>query len=187
MWDTTRHRVTDWDNQTGTTNRGYSPNPSTFFTYAFTPEPATPENTLGFNDSIGSGSCVLQNFYFVTEKNNFGRDEVEDNLDYPLAFYLFLEGFTPNAVGSSIPSFPSGSFNATNIPGLSISTAPTITYDIGNTGANAFVPQRIRFGYEIDFTSASLGLSHRLPGCRRSTQRLHPRRFHQHTRTTCAA
>lgn len=150
-------RVVDWDNQTGTTNRGYSPNPSTFFTYAFTPEPTTPENTLGFNDSIGSGSCAPKNFYFVTEKNNFGRDEVEDNLSYPLAFYLFLEGYTPNAVGNSIPSFPSGSFNATNIPGLSTSTTtPTITYDIGNTGASAFVPQRIRFGYEIDFTSASL-------------------------------
>ena len=150
-------RVTDWDNQTGTTNRGYSPNPSSFLTYAFTPEPTTPENTLGFNDSIGSGTCALQNFYFVTEKNNFGRDEVEDNFDYPLAFYLFLEGFTPNAVGTTtFPSFPSGSFNGTNIPGLKFSNPPTVTYDIGNTGANAFLPQRIRFGYEIDFTSASL-------------------------------
>lgn len=51
-------RVTDWDNQTGTTNRGYSPDPNNFFTYAFTPEPTTPENTLAFNDSIGSGSCA---------------------------------------------------------------------------------------------------------------------------------
>ncbi|MGP0071106.1 MAG: hypothetical protein ACLPWF_04135 [Bryobacteraceae bacterium] len=149
-------RVTDWDNQTQSTNRGYSPNPSTFLTYAFTPEPATPENTLGFNDSIGSGSCVLQNFYFVTQKNNYGRDEVADNLSWPLAFYLFLEGFTPNSVGSSIPKL-SGSFNATNIPGLKFSNPPTITYDIGNAGANATVPQRIRFGYEIDFTSSSLG------------------------------
>jgi len=150
-------RVTDWDNQLGDTDRGFSPNPSNFFTYAFTPEPTTPENTLGFNDSIAAGSCAVQNFYFVTEKNNFGRDEVQDNFTYPLAFYLFLEGYTPNAVGTSIPSFlSSSSFNAANIPGLSISTTPTITYDIGNTGANAFVPQRIRFGYEIDFTSASL-------------------------------
>ncbi|MGA8875874.1 MAG: hypothetical protein WB555_10085 [Candidatus Korobacteraceae bacterium] len=148
-------RVADWDSQTKTTNRGYSPNPNTFYTYAFTPEPATPENTLGFNDSIGGGTCAPKNFYFVTEQNYFGRDEVQDNLDYPLAFYLFLEGFTPNAVGSSKPSFPIGSFNSSNIPGLSL-PGPTVTYDVGNTGTNATVPQRIRFGYGVDFTAASL-------------------------------
>jgi hypothetical protein len=142
-------RVAQWHSQ-GNTGNGYSPNPTNFFTYAFTPESATPENALNYNDSIAAGLCAPQNFYFVTEKNNFGRDEVKDILDYPLAFYLFLEGYTPNAVGSSIPSL-SGSFNATNIPGLTISTTPTITYD----GTNAFVPQRIRFGYGIDFTSAS--------------------------------
>ncbi len=154
-------RVADWDSQTSTTNRGYSPNPNNFFTYAFTPEAATPEVTLGFNDSIAAGGCAPQNFYFVIEKNNFGRDEVNDNLQYPLAFYLFLEGFTPTAVGSSLPSF-TGSFNSSNIPGLSISS-PAITYDIGNTGANATTPQRIRFAYEIDFTSASLTAPNAFP------------------------
>jgi len=94
--------------------------------------------------------------YFVFGKNNYGRDEVADNFDWPDAFYLFLEGFTPNVVGSAIPSFsPSSTFNKTNIPGLAIS-GPTITYDIGKTGANANVTQRIRFAYKIDFTSASL-------------------------------
>ncbi len=92
--------------------------------------------------------------YFVFGKNNYGRDEVNDNLSWPNAFYLFLEGFTPNVVGSAIPSL-SGSFNNSEIPGLNIS-GPTISYDIGNTGANANVSQRIRFAYEIDFTNASL-------------------------------
>jgi len=150
-------RVQSYDGlfQPPSTDAGYSPNPSSYFTYAFTPEPATPETTLGYTDSIGSGTCATQNFYFVMEQNYFGRDEVQDNLQYPLAFYLFLEGFTPSAVGSSTPSFPSGSFNSTKIQGLSIS-GPTTTYDVGNTGASATVPQRIRFGYEIDFTAASL-------------------------------
>ena len=147
-------RVTNWDNQTSTSDRGFSPNPSNFFTYAFTPEAATPEVTLGFNDSIAAGGCAPQNFYFVMEKNNFGRDEVNDNLHYPVSFYLFLEGFTPTAVGGSVPSF-SGTFDSAHIPGLSIS-APTVTFDIGNTGAGATTPQRIRFAYEVDFTSQSL-------------------------------
>jgi hypothetical protein len=148
-------RVAAWDSQTGSTTQGFSPNPSPFVTYAFQPEPTTPENTLGYNDSIASGSCAIQNFYFVMRKNNYGHDEVKDNLDYPGAFYLFLEGYTPNAVGSSTPTFPSGTFNSSKIPGLSIS-GPTTTYDIGNTGANATTPQRIRFLYEVDFTNASL-------------------------------
>ena len=111
-------RVAQWDSQTKSTTEGFSPNPSTFDTYAFQPEPTTPENTLGYNDSIGSGACVAQNFYFVMRKNNYGHDEVKDNFDYPDAFYLFLEGYTPNAVGSSTPTFPSGSFNTTSITGL---------------------------------------------------------------------
>ena len=148
-------RVAQWISQAGS-GSGYSPNPNNFNTYAFTPESTTPENTLGYNDSIAAGFCATKNFYFVTEKNNFGRDEVQDQLKWPASFYLFLEGFTPNAVGSS--NFPSlsGSFNSTNIPGLSISNPPSVTYDLGDTGANATVPQRIRFGYEVDFTNASL-------------------------------
>jgi len=145
-------RVAQWDSQTGSTTQGFSPNPSTFVTYAFTPEPTTPENTLGYNDSIGSGSCVAQNFYFAMGKNNYGRDEVEDTLTYQNAFYVFLEGFTLNVVGSSTPTFPTGTFKAANIPGLSFK-GPTITPD---DPTNLTAPQRIRFDYEIDFTSASL-------------------------------
>lgn len=97
-----------------------------------------------------------QNFYFVIEKNNFGRDEVQDTLSYPLSFWLFLEGFSPNGVASSVPAL-AGSFNNTNIPGLSISLTGT-TYDIGSTGDNANVPQRIRFGYQVQFTAGSLAV-----------------------------
>ena len=71
---------------------------------------------------------------------------------------MFLEGFTPNVVGSAKPSFsPSSTFNNVNIPGLMIS-GPTVSYDLGGIGtAYENVEQRIRFAYEIDFTSASLG------------------------------
>jgi hypothetical protein len=95
-------------------------------------------------------------FYFVMGKNNYGIDEVTDNLSYSGAFYLFLEGYTPNVVGASLMPTLSGTFNSTNIPGLTFSL-PTITYDIGNAGANANVPQRIRFEYGIQFITASLG------------------------------
>jgi hypothetical protein len=101
-------------------------------------------------------SWIDKKFYFVIGKNNYGRDEVTDNLVYSAAFYVFLEGYTPNVVGSSIPAF-SGDFNSTGIPGLTISP-PVITYDVGNTGANANVIQRIRFEYQIQFTASSLAV-----------------------------
>jgi hypothetical protein len=98
---------------------------------------------------------VNQNFYFVIEQDDYGRDEVNDNPTFPLAFYLFLEGFSPSAVGTTtFPDF-TGSFNNTNIPGLSITHTGT-TYDIGDTGANGNIPQRIRFEYQVGFTTASL-------------------------------
>ena len=46
-------RVSDWDTQTGTTEKGYASNPTVFDTYVFATEPTTPENTLGFDDTIG--------------------------------------------------------------------------------------------------------------------------------------
>lgn len=156
----------------GSTQAGYSPNPKVFYTYAFTPESATPDNELGYNDSIAAGSCATPNFYFVTNQNEFGRDEVADNPDYPLAFYLFLEGYTPNAVGTSIPSFSnSSSFNSANIPGLSYPPdAVPVTYDLGGRStAYADVPQRIRFGYDVNFTSASLASATAFPAAGSST------------------
>ncbi|MEI9996933.1 MAG: hypothetical protein WDM91_20230 [Rhizomicrobium sp.] len=95
-------------------------------------------------------------FYFGLGKNNYGRDEVSDQLSTPIgdAFYLFLEGFTPNVLGNILPQL-SGGFT-TDIPGLQISHPPTITYELGNTGTNANVKQRIRFEYAITFDMASL-------------------------------
>ncbi len=114
----------------------------------------TSEGDCHATDADCNYAPINQNFYFVIDKNNYGRDEVNDNLTYPLAFYLFLEGFAPNAVAGAVPSF-SGSFNNVNIPGLSIALTST-TYDVGSTGANGNVPQRIRFGYQVQFTNASL-------------------------------
>jgi len=95
-----------------------------------------------------------QAFYFVLDKNNYGRDEVTDTPTWSPAFYVFLEGYSPNSVASSTPTF-SGTFDSTHIPGLSITPAG-ISYDLGNTGDDANVPQRIRFAYRVSFTAASL-------------------------------
>ena len=70
-----------------------------------------------------NGDCnyppVIQNFYFVIEKDDYGRDEVSDTLTTLWPSICSWKGFRPNAVGSSVPGF-TGSFNNISIPGLSI-------------------------------------------------------------------
>ena len=119
-----------------------------------------------------------QNFYFVIVQDDYGRDEVNDNPTFPLAFYLFLEGFSPNAVGAALPDF-TGTFNNTNIPGLSITHTGT-TYDVGNTGANGNIPQRIRFEYQVGFTTRFSCL---LPATGKRAQPLFTSGHHQRART----
>jgi hypothetical protein len=142
------------------TNQSTPPGGFDFAYYvAVVVKPAGAANSEG-DCHATTGDCnyppAIQNFYFVIEKDDYGRDEVRDNPIYPLAFYLFLEGFSPNAVGASVPGF-TGTFNNTSIPGLSITNTRT-TYDVGSTGGNANLPQRIRFDYQVQFTSASLAV-----------------------------
>lgn len=50
-------RVADWDNQTQTTLKGYSPNPSAFNTLELLPESDAPYDVLPYTDSVTEGPC----------------------------------------------------------------------------------------------------------------------------------
>ena len=134
-------RVADWDSQTGTTNRGYAPNPSTFFTYAFTPESDTPENTLNFSDAIGSGSCVTPSIAFRLEKSTFSKDEVDVHASFPSACLVEASGFTNASLGFSstaalsanppnpVPTITAAILSTLN-PGLSAAQIATIAANL---------------------------------------------------------
>jgi hypothetical protein len=104
-------------------------------------------------------------FYFVVDKSTFGTDEVKDVIASPSAgrfsnsFWVVLEGFTPNWVAGATPSWASTStFSAGQITGLSISpdTATPVEYELGGPGsAYGDTVQRIRFAYDITFTSTA--------------------------------
>jgi hypothetical protein len=106
-----------------------------------------------------------QNYYFVVDKSTFGTDEVSDVIASPAAgrfsnaFWLVLEGFTPNWIAGATPAFASASsFNASHITGLSIApnVATPIDYELGGPGsAYGDVIQRIRFAYDIIFSSTT--------------------------------
>lgn len=94
---------------------------------------------------------INQDFYFIVDKSTFGRDEVQDTSSYPEAFWLELEGFTINQLGSTIPTL-SGAFK--NFPGISITPGSTgIEYQLPG---DLYTPQRIRFPFDIQFGSSSL-------------------------------
>ena len=108
---------------------------------------------LGVINPAALIAAIPMNFYFVVDKGTFGVDEVTDNPLWPSAFWLILEGVAPADV-SSAPNL-GGTFSASNIPGLQvIPDAPT--YELGDTGASANKAQRIRFPFDVKFTTSSL-------------------------------
>lgn len=96
---------------------------------------------------------------FVADKNTFGKDEVNDAIGsssngvFPEAFWLVLEGFNRQVLGGSTPSL-SG-------PAISLSGI-TLPHDAAGTEyerpSDQLAPQRVRFPFDVDFTSASLGV-----------------------------
>jgi hypothetical protein len=119
---------------------------------------------LGVIDGGVLKSIFMQNFYFVVDQSTFGTDEVSDVIAsaaagrFSNAFWLVLEGFTPNGIASATPTFaPASTFNPTHITGLLISPDATpVDYELGGPGsAYADVVQRIRFAYDISFTSTA--------------------------------
>jgi hypothetical protein len=116
-------------------------------------------------------------FYFIVDKNTFGRDEVNDNADtstptgsstFQNAFWLVLENFTPNNLGQHPTIDFSGSFykipaglNFNDIPPSSpvIPDAKFISYEFGvDSMGNPNLPdtpQRIQLAYDVQF--ATLG------------------------------
>ncbi len=104
---------------------------------------------------------VAQSLYFVNDKSTFGKDEVNDVIAnsgglFPNAFYVMLEGFTPDqlAIGQPTPLTPalSGAFSA--ISGVTITANPSSPeYELPG---DIYAPQRIRFPYDIRFSSSAL-------------------------------
>lgn len=101
------------------------------------------------------------------DKSTFGRDEVQDIINtqggvVSNAFWVVLEGFSVNAFnayGISIPAL-TGSF--TTLTGITISPSPspggpTPTNPIAQfeDPSNFKAPQRIRFSFDIKFTSVA--------------------------------
>jgi hypothetical protein len=92
----------------------------------------------------------LGSLSFAGAKNRWGHDEINDIIAtggvWPDAFYLMLEGFSQNIVGSTLPSVPTIAFTGAT---TSLDTSPTggILYDT----TNPKVPQRIRFPYNVNF------------------------------------
>lgn len=101
-------------------------------------------------------SIYNRNLYFIVDKSTFGEDEVSDVISvggglYPNAFWVVLEGFSINQLGSIVPSL-SGSFKS--IPGIAI-FLDAAGAEFENP-TQLFTPQRIRFPYNIILTSGAL-------------------------------
>lgn len=112
--------------------------------------------TTQIPDTTDYSPFPLGNLTFVVDKSTFGPNEVKDHITPPNtgefsdAFWLVLEGFNKQVLGSAIPVL-SGA--ALGFSGISMSNPPIIQYEREN---DQLAPQRVRFAYDIGFSSASL-------------------------------
>jgi len=106
-------------------------------------------NGLNLLNAIAA-QMYTRTFYFQMGKNTYGWDEVINNSSYPDTFYLVLEGFTPNQLGSTKPSFATGAGHGGDFNNLS-----GVTLSIGSAiheqAALHNTPQRILFPCGVNF------------------------------------
>jgi hypothetical protein len=90
----------------------------------------------------------LGSLSFWGVKDTWGKDEVTDIIDnsggtYPDAFWLMLEGFNKQVAGAVTPSIPAVAYG-----GVAAALDPAgIAYET----TNPYVPQRIRYPYDVSF------------------------------------
>jgi hypothetical protein len=107
-----------------------------------------------------AASMYTQTLYFQIEKNTYGLDEVTaaksatntpaNSASYSPAFWLVLEGFTPNAAQGIAPPKATGSFSALN--GVTI----TVGAQQPEIASQPNTPQRILFPCAINFASSTM-------------------------------
>lgn len=99
---------------------------------------------------------VAQSLYFVVDKSTFGTDEVKDMLGSPSAgnyqdcFWVILEGFTPNQLGTTPLSIAGTLQSFADIDSITQDGSPLF-----ENPAAPDQPQRIRFAFNIKFNSTS--------------------------------
>jgi Pro-kumamolisin, activation domain len=87
------------------------------------------------------------NFYFQVNKGTFGLDEVAVNASYPVAMWLVLEGYTPDAVTAAgvAPT-------VTAVPGITVTVGPAEP----EIASQPSTPQRILFPCMVSFAGSAI-------------------------------
>lgn len=127
---------------------------STFFTASAGWDPCTGWGSIDGNKLINGIANLLftQTLYLQGDKLSFGLDEVRNNLLYPTAFWVVVEGFTPNAVGTQLPTlvgtgpFAAGASFVSMIVGSAI-------FELSKFPAT---PQRIMYPCSIQFLPSAI-------------------------------
>jgi hypothetical protein len=126
------------------------------------------ENAVIISDDSPGGAVYLyyhqpaQALYFVNDKSSFGKDEVSDVISshsqglFPAAFYLALEGFTPQQLTIDQPSLigPSVGGPFSKLQGVSVS--PSAQYSPFYDTAAPHTAQRVLYPFDVKFDHTAL-------------------------------
>jgi len=95
-----------------------------------------------------ASQMYTQTFYFAVEKNTYGFDEVGTQPNYPLAFWLVLEGYTGSAAaGIAMPPTVTGQPNGITI---------TVNQGQPEIPSQMSTPQRILYPCSLTFTPGAI-------------------------------
>jgi hypothetical protein len=138
------------DITTGNNDSGDTPD-APFFTTGAGWDPCTGWGSVDGTKLLNgiAGLMYNQTFYFQVDKSTFGLDEVGVVSSYPDAFWLVLEGFTPNAAAGIVPQV-TGAFTALHNVSVTVGAAQPEISSQPNT------PQRILYPCTVDFLSGSV-------------------------------
>jgi hypothetical protein len=101
-------------------------------------------------------AIYTRNLYFIVDKSTFGLDEVNDMIAtaggvFTNAFWLVLEGFSINQVGGTVPTLDGAFYGLDGVWIFPNGAGP----EYENPG-DLYTPQRIRFPYDVQFTTAAV-------------------------------
>lgn len=142
------------DIQIGNNDPGDTPD-SKFFSAATGWDPVTGWGSIDGNKLVNgiANEMFTQQLYLQGDKLSFSLDEVKHASDWPTAFWVVVEGFTPNTVGTtSVPSVVGTGVFAASENLVEITVGPR---KLEVSGFDA-TPQRILFPCSIHFNPAAI-------------------------------
>jgi len=109
----------------------------------------------GGDEQIWGSAIAIPSSYFITVKNSFGLDEVNDSHTYNNDFYVAVEGTSPNSMGSATPALSNAASLISSMTISANTSAGPLPFPTLEFPTQLDTPQRILFPYNVNFPTGA--------------------------------